>query len=111
MLNRAAVLIIFASAIPISKNLSGYFFAKFIVFVAVAKSASKTTIFGYFSPIFSLLFFFAKIVYHNEFIFAIHFILHFCISKNSSYIIFATIRKREDKALIERVSKNVNIHY
>ena len=29
------------------------------------------------------------------------------LAKNSSYIIFATIRKREDKALIERVSKNV----
>ena len=44
----AEVLIIFASAIPISKNLSGNFFAKLIVFVAVAKSASNTTISEYF---------------------------------------------------------------
>ena len=39
-----------ASAIPMSKNLCGNSFANSIVFVAFAKSASKTTIFSFSFP-------------------------------------------------------------
>lgn len=45
-----AVAIISCSAIPISKNLFGNFFANMFVLVAPDKSASKTTIFLLFSP-------------------------------------------------------------
>ena len=43
----AAVPIISRSDIPISKNLSGHTFLNSIVFVALAKSASKTTTFSF----------------------------------------------------------------
>ncbi len=46
----AAVPIIFCSAIPISKNLSGNFSANSFVFVAFDRSASNTTIFLFSSP-------------------------------------------------------------
>ncbi len=46
----AATDIMLLSAIPQSKKRSGKAFLNFIVFVASAKSASNTTIFGYFAP-------------------------------------------------------------
>ena len=49
----AAVPIIFCSAIPISKNLSGNFLAKILVLVAADKSASNTTTLLFFSPKFA----------------------------------------------------------
>jgi len=58
------------SAIPISKNLSGYSFANIPVFVAPAKSASNTTIFSFsfpnssrFSPFFDIYLHFISIFF------------------------------------------------
>ncbi len=45
--------IMFASAMPISKKRWGNFFANISDFVLFARSASRATTFGYFSPIFA----------------------------------------------------------